>query len=66
MDDGGGGVRGARPWWPLLVFPPSSPCYPPHDNTFVHSDDGQDADEGADGGGDGGGGGDNDGSGGCV
>ena len=61
MDDGGGGVRGARPWWPLLVFPPSSPCYLPHDNTFVHSDDAQHDDEGADTGG--GAGGDNDSSG---
>ena len=44
MDDGGGrGVRGPRPWWPLLVFPLPSPCYRPHDNTFVHSDYGHHA-----------------------
>ena len=44
MDDGGGrGVRGPRPWWPLLVFPLPSPCYHPHDNTFVHSDYGHHA-----------------------
>ena len=48
LDDGGGrGVRGARPWWPLLVFPLPSPRYHPHDNTFVHSDDGQHPDDNA-------------------
>ena len=46
--------EGARPWWPLLVFPPPSTCYPPRDNTFVHSNDAQHADEGGDGGGCGG------------
>ena len=29
--------EGARPWWPLLVFPLPRPCYRPHDNRFVHS-----------------------------